>query len=112
MKTNDFGQWTIASPKISTDEQIEIVQRIHLITANTVTIPPYHISTVPLKAINQAINTSLQPDAFTEIEENPFLATEQLDLVLIITLQKLGSRVPNVYMAVLWSPGGQTVILT
>ena len=26
-------------------------------------------------------------------------------------LQKLGSRIPDVYMEVMWNPGGQTVIL-
>ena len=32
-------------------------------------------------------------------------------MVLIPTLQKLGTRIPDVYMAVLWNPGGQTVKL-
>ena len=39
------------------------------------------------------------------------MVKEQLDLILIIMLQKLGPRIPNVHMAVLWNPGGQTVIL-
>ena len=54
MKTNKFGQWTIASLKISEDNQIKTEQKLCLTTTNTVTIPPYHISIVPLKAINQA----------------------------------------------------------
>ena len=57
MKTYDSGQWMIASLQISTDEQNETEQKLHLITTNTVTIPPQHISLVPLKTINQAINT-------------------------------------------------------
>ena len=43
LKTNDSGQQTRASSKISTDEQ-----EIHLLTTTTVTIPPYYISLVLL----------------------------------------------------------------
>ena len=111
MKTNDFGQWTIASLTISANEQTETEQKLCLITTNIVTIPPYHISIFPLQAINQEINTNIQPDALIEIEENTFLTIEQLDLILIPTLQKLGPSVSNVYMAVLWNPGDQTVTL-
>ena len=45
------------------------------------------------------------------MEEIPFLAIEQQDLVLIPMLQKLGPQIPDVYMAVLWNSGGQTLIL-
>ena len=61
----------------------------------------------PIEAINHATCNNIKP----KIEENSFLAIEQLDLVLIPMLQNLGSRIPNVYMAVLWNPGGQTAIL-
>ena len=56
------GQQRIASLKISTDEQSEMEQKIHLITTNTVTMPLHHISLIPLKAINQAINTKFSSD--------------------------------------------------
>ena len=36
---------------------------------------------------------------------------EQPELGLVPTLQKLGSQVPDTYMAVLWNPRGQTLIL-
>ena len=79
----------------------ETEQKLHLITTNTVTIPPYDISLLPLKALNQAINTKTKAEALLEIEENSFLTIEQLELLLIPTVQKLGSREPDAYMAVL-----------
>ena len=94
----------IASLKISTDEPNETDQKICLLTTNTVTIPPHHISLVPLKATNQTMNTKFPSEASLEIEENPFLTIEQPELLLIPTLEKLGSQVPDAYMAVLWNP--------
>ena len=91
MKANDSGQWMIASLKISRDNQNETELKLHLITRNTVTIPPHQISLVPLKAINQAINTKFPSEPLLEIEGNPFLTTEQPELVLISISQKLGS---------------------
>ena len=76
MKTNNFRQYTVASLKISADEQNETEHKLCLITTFTVTIPPYHIYIAPLKAINQPINNNIQPDTLIEIEENPFLAIE------------------------------------
>ena len=111
LKTNNSGQQTIASLKISTDEQNETEPKICLIITTTVTIPPHHISFVPLKVINQAINTRFPSEALLEIEENPFLTIEQPELVLMPTVQRLGSQVPNIYMAVLWHPIGQNLIL-
>ena len=73
-------------------------------------MPPYHISIGPLKAINHVINNNIKPNILREIEENPFLAIEQPDLVLIPMLQKLGPQIPSMYMTVLWNPGDQTVI--
>ena len=49
----------IASFKILTDDQNETEQKLHLITINIVAIQPYLISIVPLKAINQPINTKI-----------------------------------------------------
>ena len=64
-----------------------------------------------MKAINHAINNNIKAKTIVEIEETHFLAIEQLDLGLVPMLQKLGPRLPNVHMAVLWNPDGQTVIL-
>ena len=80
-------------------------------TSNTVTIPPYHIPIAPLKAIIHVISNNIKPNTLIDIQENPFLTIEQPDLVVIPMQQKLGPRIHNVYMAVLWNPGGQTVIL-
>ena len=81
----------IASLKISTSKQNETEQKLHSITTNTVTILPHHISLVPLKAINQAKNTKFPSEALFKIKEDPFLTIEQPGLVLIPTLQNLGS---------------------
>ena len=69
------------------------------------------MSLVPLKAINQAINTKCPTDTLPQIEENPFLAIEQHVLVLMPILQRLGSQVPDTYMSALWNPGGHNLIL-
>ena len=49
---------------------------------NTVSLPPDHICIAQMKAINQVINNNFRPNALREIEETPFLAIEQPDLVL------------------------------
>ena len=54
--TNDSGQQTMALLKILTDGQNEIEPKAYLITTTRVTIPTHHISLVPLKTINQAVN--------------------------------------------------------
>ena len=54
---------------------------------------------------------SLQQNEKSTSEKTPFLAIEQPDMILIPMLQKLGPRTPDLYMAVLWNPGDQTVIL-
>ena len=45
------------------------------------------------------------------MEENPFLSIEQPDLIIISMIQQLRLRIQDVYMAVLWNPGGQPIIL-
>ena len=64
-----------------------------------------------LKANNHVVNNKIKPNTLIEIEENPFLAIEQLDLALILLLQKLGPQISNVYMALLWNTGGQTEMI-
>ena len=71
LKTNNSGQWMIASLKLSTVKQNETELKIHLITTKTVTIPPHHVSLVQLKVTNQAINTKFPSEALLEIEKNP-----------------------------------------
>ena len=104
LKASGSGKGTVASLKISTDEQNETDKKIPLIATATVTIPPHHLSLVSLKAINQVINTKFTSKALLEIEENPFLTIEQPELVLMSTLHRLGSQV-------LWNPDGQNLIL-
>ena len=111
MKTNDLEQWTIASFEIPVGKQHETDQKLHFIGNKIVTMASYHIYIAPLKAINHVINNKMKPNSLIEIEERPFLAIEQPDVVVIHMLQKLGHRIPDVYMSVLWNPGGQTVIL-
>ena len=64
-----------------------------------------------MKTINHVINNNIKPNILIEMEEHSFQAIQQLDLALIPMLQKLGPRIPNVYMAAQWNPGGQMVIL-
>ena len=64
--------------KLSTEQQNETEEKIHLITNNTVTIPPHHISLVPLKAINQTINTKFPSEALLEKEDTNFKETRVL----------------------------------
>ena len=80
-------------------------------TNHTVTIPSYHNSVIPLKSIKHTVSSNMKPNTLIEIEENPLLSTEQLDLIIIPMSQKLGLRIPDEYMAVLWNPGGQAIIL-
>ena len=112
--------WTINNSfiKISTDEQNETEQRIHLIIIKTVTVPPHHISLVPQKAINQAISTEFPSEALLEIEENPFLTITKQFLTINKTRISLDAyfiktRVPStIYIhTVLWNPSGQSLIL-
>ena len=110
LKTNESGQWTKASLKISTNGQNEIEPKTCLITTIAVTIPPHHISIVQLKAINQAINTKFTSETLLEIEENPFLTIVHSELVLVVTLQRLGFQVPDTSMVVLWNSRGQNLI--
>ena len=108
---NYLEQWTIASLETPTGKPHDTHQKLYLISSNTAALSSCHISIDPLKAINHAISNNLKLNTLIEIEENPSLAIEQPDLVIIPMLQKLRPRIPNVYMALSWNPGGQTVIL-
>ena len=101
-----FGQWTIAFLETPSGKPQGTGQKLCLMTNHTVTKPLYHISIIPLKSINHVLNNNIKPSNLIEIENNPFLSIKQLDLIIIPMLQKLGLRIPDVYMAVLWNPGG------
>ena len=111
MKTINSGQWIIALLETPSCKPQEAGQKLHLMTNHTVTILPYHISIIPVKSINHALSSNIKSNTLIEIEENPFLSIEQPDLIMIPMLQKLGLIIPAVYMAVLWNPGGQPIIL-
>ena len=80
-------------------------------TNHIVTIQPYCISIIPLKSVNHSLRHNIKPSTIIEIEENPFLSIEQPDMIIIPKFQKLGLRIPDVYMVALWNPGGQPVML-
>ena len=63
---------TIYETKL-TDEQ-EKNGVICLITQHTVTLPPHHMSIVPLTPINYTAN--MHTNILIEIEENPFFSIE------------------------------------
>ena len=85
-----------------TDKQ-EKNGKIHIEIKHTVTFMPYHISVVPLTPINYT--ESIQTNALTEIEWNPFFSIEQPNITIIPMLQKLDSGTPDKFMAILWNPG-------
>ena len=111
MKTNDLKQGTIGFLKTPPGKEHKTDQKLCLITNNTVTIPSYHISIAPLKAINYAISNNIKLYTLVEIEETPFLVIEQPDPVLTPMLQNLGPRIVNVYMVGAVESSGQTTIL-
>ena len=111
VKTNDLEQQTAGSLEVPAGKQHETDHKLCLITNNTVTIPSCHIFITPLKAINHVVSNNIKPNNLIEIEETPFLVIEQLDIVLTPVLQKLGPRMPDIYVAVLWNPHDQAVIL-
>ena len=68
MNTNNLEQWTIDSLGICAGKQNEIDQKLYLITNNTVTIPPFHMSVTPLKCIKHVMNNKFKPKTLIEIE--------------------------------------------
>ena len=63
-----------------------------------------------MKSINHVLSSNIKPYTLIEIEENPFLSIEQSGMIILV-LWKLGLRIPDAYMAVLWNPCGQPIIL-
>ena len=86
-------------------------ERTHLVTNHKATVLPYYISIIPLKPVNHTLGTNLWPNTLLEIEENPFLSIEQLNITIIPVLQKIGLRIPHLFMAVLRNPGSHNISL-
>ena len=62
-------------------------EKIHVVTKHTATLPPHHISIVPLSPINYTEN--IQTNTLLDMEENPFFLIEQSNITIIPGLQKL-----------------------
>ena len=80
-------------------------------TNHSATIPLYHVSIIPLQPVNYTSGINLQPNTLLEIEENPFLSIKQLSITITPVLQRLGLRIPDNFMAILWNPDGHTITL-
>ena len=111
MKKDNPIQQLIASLETSLDEKQVIDKRTCIVANHTVTIPCYHMSVTPLKQVNYTCDTNLNSNTLLEIEESPFLSIEQPNMMIIPVLQKLELRIPDEFMAMLWNPGGQAIIL-
>ena len=111
MKITCPGQQTIAFLGTPSGKLQDTVQKLCLITYHTVTIATFHISITPLKSINHALSSNIKSNTLIEIEENCLLSIEQPDVIIIKMLQKIGLRIPALYIAVLWNPGGQVIKL-
>ena len=44
-----------------------------------------------------------------EIEENPFLSIKKQSITVVPVQQKLGLRIADKLMGILWNPGGHTI---
>ena len=111
MKMNNSGQWAISFLETPSGKPQETGQELCLMANHTAPIPPYNIFINPLKSINHAVSSNIKPNALIEIEETPFLSIKKPDLIIMPMVQKLGFIIPDVYMAVLWNPRGQAIIL-
>ena len=60
-KTNNLEPQMIVFLETPSGKQHETYQKLCLITDNTITIPPYHISIAPLKAIDYTISNNINP---------------------------------------------------
>ena len=90
---------TIHEPELTNKQETDA--KIHVITKSTVTLPPKHISIVPLTPINYS--GKIHRDTLLEREENPFSTIEQPNITVIPALQKPHNRTPDKFMAILWN---------
>ena len=51
------------------------------------------------------------PNTLTEIEENPFLLSEEPIIVILPLLQKVGDRLPDAFIIALWNGGSHKITL-
>ena len=77
-------------------------------TNRTITIPPYHVSMISLIPVRQPI---LLPNTLIGIDKSPFLLKEQHSISILPLLQKVGDRLPDEFITVLWNHGDHTVTL-
>ena len=83
-------------------------ERKCLVTNNTITIPPYHVSIILLKPVDHMV---LWPNTWIERDENPFPSIEQHGIAILQLLQKVGDRLPDEFITALWDHGGPTITL-
>ena len=95
---------TIHEPKLTNKQ--ETYEKICVITKSRVTLPPHHISIVPLMPVNHP--GKIHTDTLLEMEENPFFTFEQ-HMIIIPASQKLDHRIPDKFMAMLWKPSGDSI---
>ena len=67
MKMTNAGKCTVASLETPSGKSQEAGQKLCLMTNHTVNIPPYHISIIPLKSINHALNSNIKPNTLIEM---------------------------------------------
>ena len=77
-----------------------------LVTMNTIIIPPYHVSIILLKPIGHIV---LWPSMVTEKRWNPFLSVEEPSIAILLLLQKVGDRLTDEFITVLWNQSGHTI---
>ena len=82
-------------------------KKIHVITKSTVTLPPHHISIIPLTPTDYP--HKIHTDTLLEMEENPFFTIEQPDITIILALQKLDNKTHDKFMTIIWNPGGDSI---
>ena len=107
MKKGNIERQVMTMYKTKLTDKQETNGKIFVVTQHTVTLPPYHISIVPLMAINYAAN--MHTNTLIEIDDNPFFSIEQPNITIIPALQKLDSQTPDKFMAILWIQGSNSV---
>ena len=80
----------------------------HLVPNHSTNILLYHISITPFKPINYTSGINEQPNTLLRIEEKLLLSFEQPGITVLPALQRLGLRIPDSFMAILWNSGDHT----
>ena len=106
MKKGNVKRQVMTMYEAKLGDKQHLKEKTHVVTTYTVTLPPHYISIVLLTPINYTRN--MQTNTLLDIEANPFFLIEQPNVTVIPALQKLESRAPDKFMAILWNPGGQS----